>query len=277
MIISKRKRNYIGQWFDITEHKHATEEHKRLQTQVDLSDEMESIGRLAGGVAHNFNNMLCVILGYTQMALDTTEPNSLLNHHLQQVLVAGQRSAHITQQLLAFASKQTIAPKVLNLNEVIELEMLQKLRILVGEHIDLVWKPKANRWRVKIDRSQLADILTNLVSNAFDAINGAGNIIIETDNTTLETACYENHPGMIPGEFVSLMVGDNGSGMDKATMQNLFKPFFTTKEVGKGIGLGLATVYGIVKQNKGFIYAFSEPGLGAAFKIYFPRHKDQAT
>jgi len=268
MNISKQNRHSIGHWCEITEHKHAAEKHKRLQTKVNFVDDMESIGLLAGGVAHNLNNMLCVILGYTQIALDTTEPNSPLHHNLQQVFVAGQRSAQITQQLLAFARKQPIAPKILNLKEVIEQEMLQVLKMLVGAHINLAWKPKGNRWRVKIDSSQINQILTNLILNACDAIKGVGNIIIETDNTTLDAAYCINHPGMLPGEYVSIMVSDDGCGMDEETIKHLFKPFFTTKEVGKGIGLGLATVYGIVKQNNGFISAFSELGLGAAFRIY---------
>jgi len=260
---------------DITESKRVEEEHEKLEAHINQTQKMESVGRLAGGVAHDFNNMLGVILGYTQMALDETDSNSLLHHHLQQVMEAAQRSASVTKQLLGFARKQPVAPKVLNLNEAIEQGLLQMLRRLIGENIDLSWKPTVNLWTVKIDPSQIDQILANLCVNARDAINGVGKITIETGKVSLDELYCANHPGARLGEYVSLVVSDNGCGIDEDTQGKLFEPFFTTKEVGKGTGLGLATVYGIVKQNDGFVNVASKPGQDTTFTIYLPRHAEQ--
>jgi signal transduction histidine kinase/CheY-like chemotaxis protein len=251
--------------------KQAEEENKKLEAQLFQSQKMESVGRLASGVAHDYNNMLSVILGNTDMALDKVGPNDPLRVDLQEILMAAKRSADITHQLLAFARKQTIAPKVLNLNDAIE-GMLKMLRKLIGEDIDLAWLPLAGLWPVKIDPSQLDQILANLCVNARDAIANVGKVTIKTHNATFgETYCTD-HPGFFPGEFVLLAVSDDGTGMDKETLDNLFEPFYTTKEVGRGTGLGLATIYGIVKQNNGFINVYSEAGKGTTFKIYLPRH-----
>jgi len=173
--------------------------------------------------------------------------------------------------LLAFARKQTIAPRVLDLNKTVE-GMLSMLRRLIGENIDLAWLPGAGVWQIKVDPSQIDQILTNLCVNAMDAIEGVGKITIETENTTFDEARCADHPGFSTGEYVLLAVNDNGCGMDKETLDRLFEPFFTTKEMDKGTGLGLAMVYGIVKQNSGFINVYSEPGLGTAFKVYLPRY-----
>ena len=263
-----------GTHLDITELKHAEDSHVKLQEQLNQARKMESIGRLAGGVAHDFNNMLSVILGYAQMALQETSPNSSVQSHLRRIMDASQRSANITRQLLAFARKQTISPKILNLNATIEQGMLQMLRRLLGENIELEWKPKANLWKVKIDTSQIDQILANLCVNARDAIDGIGKIIIETDKVTIEEQFSVNYPDSTPGEYVRLTISDNGRGMKQSILANIFEPFFTTKDIGKGTGLGLATVYGIVKQNQGFITVDSKIGLGTIFNIYLPRFKD---
>lgn len=260
---------------DITERKRAAEEREKLQAQLNQAQKMESVGRLAGGVAHDFNNMLGIILGHTDMALDDVDPSQPLFTDLREIRKAAERSAQLTRQLLAFARKQTVAPKVLDLNETVE-GMLKMLRRLIGEDIDLSWLPAAREGQVKIDPSQIDQILANLCINARDAIAGVGKITIETKNVVLDEAYCMDHAGFVPGEFVLLAISDDGCGMDKETLEKLFEPFFTTKELGKGTGLGLSTVYGIVKQNNGFINVYSEPGQGTAFNIYLPRHRDKA-
>jgi len=181
----------------------------------------------------------------------------------------------IVRQLLAFARKQIIAPEVLDLNETVE-DMLKMLRHLIGEDIDLIWAPGHGLWQVKMDPSQIDQILANLCVNSRDAISGVGKVAIETRNTVLDEAYCAEQAGAAPGEYVMLAVSDNGCGMDRETQENIFEPFYTTKDVGKGTGLGLATVYGIVKQNNGFIEAASEPGKGTSFKIYLPLHGEEA-
>jgi PAS domain S-box-containing protein len=242
-----------------------------LEAQLQQAQKMESVGRLAGGVAHDYNNMLSVILGYSQLALEKVEPDSPLADNLHQILDAANRSAQITRQLLAFARKQAIIPKVLDLNETVE-GMLKMLRRLLGEHIDLAWFPDASIWPVKIDPSQLDQILANLCVNARDSITGTGRISLETGTAILDADYCRDHPGFQPGEYAVLSVSDNGCGMDQPTIDLIFEPFFTTKKMGEGTGLGLSTVYGIVKQNNGFINVYSEPGKGSTFRIYLPRH-----
>ncbi|MBF0202164.1 MAG: PAS domain S-box protein [Desulfamplus sp.] len=255
---------------DITGHKHADAERDKLQAQLTQAQKMESVGRLAGGVAHDFNNMLSVILGNTEMAMEGMTPEDPLYNSLSDISSAARRSADITRQLLAFARKQTIAPRVLDLNDTIE-SMLKMLRRLIGEDIDLAWLPGADIWKVKMDPSQVDQILANLCVNARDAIADVGKITIETGNITFDSAYCEDHPGFVTGDFILLAVSDDGCGMNQETQANLFEPFFTTKSVDKGTGLGLATVYGIVKQNNGFINVYSEPGRGSVFKIYLSR------
>jgi PAS domain S-box-containing protein len=256
--------NYVAVKRDVTAH-------IRLEAQLRQAQKMESVGRLAGGVAHDYNNMLSVIMVYTEMAMDQMDPTGPLYDDLKEIYNAGKRSMEITKQLLAFARKQTIAPKVLDFNETVE-GMLKILRQLIGEDIHLGWHPHPWLWPVKMDPSQIDQILANLCVNARDAIDDVGKITIETKNITIDAEYCENHAGFVLGEFVMLAVSDNGCGMDKETKANVFEPFFTTKCTGKGTGLGLATIYGIVKQNNGFINVYSELGHGTTFKIYLPRH-----
>jgi two-component system cell cycle sensor histidine kinase/response regulator CckA len=265
----------IGAMRDITERKQAEEERAGLETQLRQAHKMESVGRLAGGVAHDFNNMLGVILGRAEMALEQVDPGQPLHDDLEEIRQAAERSAHLTRQLLAFARKQIIAPKVLDLSETVE-SMLSMLKRVIGEDIDLSWQPQADLWSVKVDPSQIDQILANLCVNARDAIGGIGKMTIETANSTLDAAYCAHHAGYVPGEYVRLAVSDDGPGMARETLSHIFEPFFTTKGVGEGTGLGLATVYGIVKQNNGFINVYSEPDQGTTFTIYLPRHAGKA-
>ena len=252
-----------------------TIERNGMESQLKQAQKMESVGRLAGGVAHDYNNALSVIIGFTEMAIDGVDPTGPLRDDLDEVLKAANRATDITRQLLAFARKQTISPKVLDLNDNVE-SMLKMLRRLIGEDIDLVWSPGAGLWPVKMDPSQIDQIMANLCVNARDAIVGVGKVTIETENSTLDATYCADHPGFVPGEFVLLAVSDNGCGMDKEILDKIFEPFFTTKDVDKGTGLGLAMVYGIAKQNNGFVNVYSEPGQGTTIKIYLPRHGGKA-
>jgi len=259
---------------DISERKWAEQEREKLQAQLNQAQKMESVGRLAGGVAHDFNNMLSVILGYVELALGRVEPSDPLHHDLLAIFDAGKRSADITRQLLAFARKQTIAPKVLDLNEKVE-GTLKMLRRLIGEDIHLAWLPGVGLEPVKIDPSQLDQLLANLCVNSRDAITGVGKITIETCKVTIDEDYCASHAGFVAGTYIRLVVSDDGCGMDHETLEKLFEPFFTTKRTGEGTGLGLATVYGIVKQNNGFINVYSEPGRGTTFNIYLPVHEGE--
>ncbi len=261
----------IGVGRDISARKRAEDAHDKLQAQLLQAQKMESIGRLAGGVAHDFNNMLSVIQGYSEFALDEMDPGHPLFDSLQEIRKAAEHSANLTRQLLAFARKQTISPKILDLNTTVE-GMLQMLRRLIGENIDLRWLPAGRLWPVKIDPGQIDQILVNLCVNARDAIIGVGHVTIKTGTQIFNQANADENPEIIPGDYVLLAVCDSGSGMDEKTRQHLFEPFFTTKEIGRGTGLGLATVHGIVKQNNGLILVNSDPGQGATFTIYLPRH-----
>jgi two-component system cell cycle sensor histidine kinase/response regulator CckA len=233
------------------------------------SQKMQSIGRLAGGVAHDFNNMLNVIMGHTELAREYLSADNPMRANLDEVLKAAQRSANLTRQLLGFARKQTIIPKHLNLNDTIK-SMITMLEHLIGENIRLVWKPGELK-QILIDPVQIDQLLANLVVNARDAIkNENGIITIETGSVRLNEEYCKAYGDCFAGDYLMLAVSDNGCGMDEETKENIFDPFFTTKDVGEGTGLGLATVYGIVKQNKGFINTYSELNLGTTFKIYFP-------
>ena len=258
---------------DITERKRNAEELAKIEEQYLQSQKMESIGRLAGGVAHDFNNMLSVISGFVELAIDKVNPDSPIYDDLQEIRVAADRSANLTRQMLAFARRQTVTLRILDMNEVVS-GILKMIGRLIGEDIDLVWLPGTDVWPVKMDPAQIDQILANLCINARDAIKGVGRITINTENVTLDREYCSKHPEIVPGEYVLLSVSDSGCGIDKDIQDKLFEPFFTTKEVGQGTGLGLATVYGIVKQNNGFISVISELGQGTTFKIYIARYVD---
>ena len=259
--------NYVAVKRDITEH-------LRLTAQFQQAQKMEAVGLLAGGVAHDYNNMLSVILGYTEMALSRVDSGHPVHADLEEIRSAAIRSADITRQLLAFARKQAIMPVVLDLNRTVE-GMLKMLRRLIGENIDLAWLPGSGLWPVKMDPVQVSQILANLCVNARDAIADVGKVTIETGNAVFDETYCDDHPGYVAGEYVMLTVSDDGCGMDKAVLEHIFEPFFTSKEMGQGTGLGLSTVYGIVKQNNGFINVYSEPGQGTTFRIYLSRDSGQ--
>jgi PAS domain S-box-containing protein len=246
-------------------------EKSALENQLLQAQKMESVGRLAGGVAHDFNNMLGVILGHAEMALELEGSSSKLQTNLNEIRKAAERSANLTRQLLAFARKQTVSPKVVDLNEAIG-SMFNMLRRLIGENIQLDWHPGTGLWPVRMDPSQIDQIAANLCVNARDAIDGVGTISIETKSVTADEADCATRPGFVPGDFVCLTIRDTGAGMDQETLSHIFEPFFTTKGLGEGTGLGLATVFGAVKQNNGFVFASSEPGEGTTFEIYLPRY-----
>jgi len=242
----------------------------QLEAQLRQAQKMEAVGRLAGGVAHDFNNLLMGIMGYTELCREKIEPGHPIREYLDEIINGAQRSAEITRQLLAFARKQIIAPQILDLNDAVA-GMLKMLQRLIGEDIKLTWSPGVDLRPVKLDPSQVDQILANLCVNARDAIDGVGEVVLETGRVIIDAESCASHPEAIPGAYVFLSVSDDGRGMDPETLVQVFEPFFTTKGLGKGTGLGLATVYGIVKQNNGFIYATSEPGKGATFRIYLPQ------
>lgn len=246
---------------------------KKLESQLIQSQKMEAIGTLAGGIAHDFNNMLGVILGHSELLMDGKNAEDPDYENLTEILEAAQRSADLTRQLLAFARKQTIEPKVLDINNTVD-GMLKMLARLLGEEIDLVWKPETDICPVKFDPAQIDQILANLCVNARDAISGVGKVTVETKNVFLDRNYCSRHLGFKPGQYVMLAISDNGCGMENRVKAKVFEPFFTTKETGKGTGLGLATVYGIVKQNNGFINVYSEVGKGTTFKVYMPINKE---
>lgn len=243
---------------------------RRLEEHVRQSLKMDAIGRLAGGVSHDFNNMLGVIIGQAELALEEVKSNAPVRESLQEIMLSARRSADLTRQLLTFARKQTINPQILELNETMGA-MLGILRRLIGENIELVWQPGSHLWPVMLDPAQMDQILANLAINARDAMPQGGKLFIGTENQVLDDVFVANHPDALPGEYVSLSVSDTGTGMDADILEHIFEPFFTTKEVGKGTGLGLSTVLGIVKQNRGYIEVHSKPGHGTTFLIYLPR------
>jgi two-component system cell cycle sensor histidine kinase/response regulator CckA len=266
-IVSSPIRNASGEVTAAIEMVEDITERLSLEAQFRQAQKLESVGQLAGGVAHDYNNMLSVIQGYSELALDKIDPSDPVHDDLQEILKAAKRSAEVTRQLLAFARKQINAPRLIDLNDTVE-GILKMLRHLIGENIDLAWLPGASLRPVMMDPCQLDQILANLCVNARDAIADVGKITIETDRVTFDKAYCTCHEGFSPGDFVLLTVSDSGCGMDKEIQDHLFEPFFTTKGVGRGTGLGLSMVYGVVKQNEGFLQVYSEPGKGTTFKIY---------
>ena len=248
---------------------------RQSMEQLFHAQKLESVGLLAGGVAHDFNNMLQVILGYVELTRESDLSPRKLHEILVEIGKAAQRSANLTRQLLTFARKQVIAPKVLDLNETIS-DMLTMLRRLIGENIELLWRPAKKNTTVMIDPSQLDQILANLAVNARDAIAGVGSLVVESGRVTLDEAYCACRVNAAPGDYVTLSVSDTGCGMDAETLAHIFEPFFTTKSNDKGTGLGLATVYGIVSQHKGFLNVHSERGKGTTFTIFLPFHQKPA-
>ncbi|MBX3246320.1 MAG: response regulator [Myxococcales bacterium] len=244
------------------------DERKSLDAQVQHAQKMDAIGRLAGGIAHDFNNMLSVIAGYASLARESVPDSSELQSDLGEILKATERSTQLTSQLLAFARRQPIAPQVFELDEAVE-STLRMLRRLVGEDIQVMWKP-GRAGVVRMDPAQLDQVLVNLAVNARDAIGGVGLLSVETSHVTLDEEYVRMHVEAREGSFAVLAVSDDGCGMDEATRARIFEPFFTTKPIGAGTGLGLATVYGIIKQNDGLIRVYSEPGRGTTFRVYLP-------
>jgi len=260
---------------DITDVLAAAKEYDRLQEQLRQSQKMESIGRLAGGVAHDLNNLLTPILGYSQLALAALGKDKPLHNDMEQIFLAGQRAQSLTHQLLAFGRKQLLDLSVLNLtDEVHQFEPI--LRRVIREDIDIEFYLAEPLGSVRADPDQIHQILMNLAMNAQDAMPDGGQLTIESADVVFDEAHARTHPDVQPGSYVMLAVSDTGMGMDEKTKGQIFEPFFTTKPPGKGTGLGLATVYGIVLQHKGGIWFYSEPGRGATFKVYLPRVEAQA-
>jgi signal transduction histidine kinase len=258
-------KQYYGRvWFfrDITDH-------LRLAAQFQQSQKMESVGRLAGGVAHDFNNMLSVILGYGEMLLDKLHSGDPLREDIKEIVSAARRSSVLTRQLLAFARKQTLQPEVLHLNDIVR-HFDNMLRRIIGEDIDLQLALAEDVGYVLVDRGQIEQVITNLVINARDAMPKGGKLIIETAAVEIDGTFAEFHPGNEPGTYAMLAMSDTGCGMDKELLSQIFEPFFTTKEMGRGTGLGLSSVYGIIRQSNGNIRVYSVPGKGTTFKIYLP-------
>jgi len=245
---------------------------KRAEDQLRQAQKMEAIGRLAGGVAHDFNNILGIITACGELLRDRVEPKA--EPYIQNIKTAAERGASLTRQLLAFSRKQVVQPKVLDLNERLK-ETSKLLRPLMGDDVEIVINPQSSSALVEIDPGQLDQILLNLAVNARDAMPRGGKLILETAAMDFDEAFGAQHPPIAAGKYALLAVSDTGIGMDAATISRIFEPFFTTKELGKGTGLGLATVYGIVRQSGGYIWVYSEPGRGTTFKMYLPSAEDK--
>ncbi len=254
---------------DVTEERRSREVLKRAEDQLRQAQKMEAVGRLAGGVAHDFNNVLSIILSYGDSLLSELPPGDPMREDLQEITTAGRRAAELTQQLLLFSRKQVFAPSVVDVNEVLA-NLDKMLQRILGADVDLVTLTAPQLGKVRIDPGNLERAIMNLVVNSRDAMPTGGKLTIETGTITLDEAYAKEHLGVVPGPHVMLAITDTGCGMDKQTMSRLFEPFFTTKEVGKGTGLGLCTVFGIVQQSGGNIWVYSEPGKGTTFKLYFP-------
>jgi PAS domain S-box-containing protein len=247
---------------------------RNLEEQLRQAQKMEAIGRLAGGVAHDFNNLLGVIIGYSELVLDQGGPASAVRGQVEQIRKAGERATALTRQLLAFSRQQVLDTKTLNLNAIIS-DMAQMLLRLIGEDIELQTKLDSELHSIRGDQGQIEQVIMNLAVNARDAMPQGGQLMIETRNVTVEDDELQRSTPMTPGDYILVTISDTGVGMDAETQAHIFEPFFTTKAQGKGTGLGLATVYGVVKQSGGYIWVYSEPGVGATFKVYLPREPEE--
>jgi len=255
--------HFISTGRDITER-------RQLESDLRQAQKMDAIGRLAGGVAHDFNNLLLVISAYAELMLDSLAQDDPLRRNVDEIITASRRAADLTRQLLAFGRKQLQLLQVLDLNTVIG-EITGMLPRLIGEDIELVFVPGEDLGKVKADPGQIEQVVMNLAANARDAMPGGGTLTIETATVHVDESYVQRHSIVPQGDYVLLVVTDSGQGIASEHLPHIFEPFYTTKEPGKGTGLGLATVYGIVKQNNGFVWVYSEPGLGTTFKIYLPQ------
>jgi len=269
----RRPARMVGATRDVTAEKISAAERAELQAQLAHSQKLESIGRLAGGLAHDFNNILSIIIGSAEMARVEAD-RSVVREHLDEILKASKRSSDLTRQLLGFARRQTALPRVVDLNDFVAAS-LKMLSRLIGEHVTLSWHPGADLWPVRIDPGQVDQILVNVVANARDAISTVGAVVIRTDNVPV-SACAQ-HPGLASGEYVCLCIVDNGQGMDAETQRRLFEPFFTTTALERGTGLGMASVDGIVRQNNGIVTVQSLVGRGTTVNVFLPRDAEAVT
>ncbi|MGD8846556.1 MAG: ATP-binding protein [Desulfobacteraceae bacterium] len=267
--------NSEGEWLGSRGSNRDITQQKKIEGQLRQAQKMEAIGRLAGGVAHDINNMLSVILGNAELALHEAGINPSVPAYLTEIINATKRSGEIVRQMLGFARKQIIDRKVLDLNETVE-GMLPMLRRLIGKEIDIAWFPQTGLWHVMVDPLQIEQILANLCSNSQDAIKGAGTFTIETQNIVFDDKDCADDIGLAPGGYAMLAISDDGCGICQEDLDKIFDPFFTTKDIGHGTGLGLAAVYGIVKQSNGSIDVYSKQGKGTTFKIYFARYVDRS-
>lgn len=249
-------------------------EYKELKEQLSQSQKMDSLGRLAGGIAHDFNNMLSIIIVAVELLLLKVAEGDQVHKYIEQISNAAKRSSEITRQLLTFSRKEIISPRPVNLNVLI-IESTKILSRLISEDVNLTFRPSPVLWTVKLDPTQLCQILMNLLINACGAMPSGGSLTIETANVYIRRDYSDNHFDVKSGDYVQLSISDTGSGMDRETQKRIFEPFFTTKEIKKGTGFGLATVSGIVTKNNGFINVYSKLGQGTVFKIHFPRLMDE--
>ena len=259
----------IGMGIDVTEH-------RSLEEQLRESQKMEAVGRLAGGIAHDFNNLLTVIIGYGELLLSKIGEGKPMSFEAGEIRKAALKAASLTSQLLAFSRRQILSPEVLDLNGIVT-DVEKMLRRIIEEHIDLELNLDEGLWKVKADRNRIEQVIVNLAINAKDSMSKGGTLSIGTRNIMIDETTVNIHPDVGPGAYVALSIKDTGHGMDPGTLAHIFEPFFTTKEVGKGTGLGLATVYGIVMQSGGRIHVDSEPGHGTTFTIYLPRVREAAS